>query len=250
MRTGSLLTSLLAITLPATNLFADSAATMVYTVGNVTVNGGTISRSAAIFDGDFINTGEGGLTMTRRGSTVVIPGNSQIVLRGNSLELSCGGAMVKTVSGMSTVVQGYRISPVGDEGRYQVIESADQLQVASVEGQLAIFNGKQAIALAAGHSLDLPGRCVTSGALKNASLNLSRTKPNANAVPVPAAALPQPQNQGGGGGGGTAGGAGATGASSVSTVTSIAVSMGAMAVGVGTSLASNSGSPVASPSAP
>src|SRR5579872_2087094 len=113
MRHRALIASVVAFFLPC-NLLAYQTQTpsetgsMVYSGGGTaTVNGAGIGQSGALFDGDILDTGTSPLTITRKGSTITASPNSKLAIAQNNLHLGCGDATVKTVSGMSTMVQGY-----------------------------------------------------------------------------------------------------------------------------------------------
>lgn len=143
---------------------------MVYSGGGTaTVNGSSIGQSGPLFDGDILDSGTSPLTVTRKGSTVTVAQNSKLAFAQNNLYLGCGDATVKTVSGMSTMVQGYGITPAGLNGRYQVIQAADHMQLMSLEGNTWVFAGSRQVTVPAGQMISLPGQCMDDAALKAAT---------------------------------------------------------------------------------
>lgn len=186
MNKTALIAALLIVLLPATNLLAyqstenqpaqpaqptqpaeGQSGSMVYSAGNATIDGSAIGQSSPLFDGAIFDSGTGAATITRKGSTLMLGPNTHVALAQNNLRLGCGNATIKTTSGLSTLVSGSGITPNSLSARYQVVQTADHLQVSSLEGDLLVFLGNRQVTVPAGQSISVPGECVEANALKN-----------------------------------------------------------------------------------
>jgi hypothetical protein len=135
---------------------AEAPRAMLYATGNVSVNGNSVSRSAAIFEGDVITTKtDSAVTLANNGSSVVVPGNSSVVYRSDSLNIGSGSAAIKTTKGMSAHVGNLTISPVGDSAQFRVLQNGKNVEIAALEGNIAITGGAKNLAISAGHTANL-----------------------------------------------------------------------------------------------
>jgi hypothetical protein len=188
IRLRALVASVVVLILPSAELIAyqtpSETGSMIYSGGGTaSINGSGIGQSGALFDGDILDTGNSPLTITRKGSTVTSAPNSKLAIQQNNLHLGCGEATVKTVSGMSTLVQGYGITPSGLNGRYQVIQKADHMQLLSLEGDTWLYAGSRQVTVPAGQMISLPGECMDDAALKASASGPAVNSPS-NFTPI------------------------------------------------------------------
>ena len=196
MNRTALIAASLIVLLPSTNLLAYQSeesttpapapsaqaaegqpGSMVYTAGNATIDGSAVGQSSPLLDGAIFDSGTGAATITRKGSTVMLGSNSRVALAQNNLRLGCGTATIKTVNGLSTLAPGYGVTPSGLNARYQLLQTADHLQVSALEGDLWVFMGNRQVTVPAGQSISVPGECVDANALKSSLPGATPTTP-------------------------------------------------------------------------
>jgi hypothetical protein len=161
---------MLAVTLPAATMSAETHAAMLYAAGTVTLNGVGAERSSAIFAGDSIQTpGEGLVTLTAEGSTVLLGPSSALVYQGTAVELGSGSAMITTDRAMRTQVQKLMITPAAPgRSSYRVTRGDGKLMIAALHGPVKISDGSNDSLVAEGNTATMadPGQApgATPGA--------------------------------------------------------------------------------------
>jgi len=139
---------------PASVALADTQAAMLQVAGAVRVNGQLVSRSAAVFQGDRIVTGKDGATsLTAPGVSIHLAPDSQLTFEGTQVSLGAGGAQFTTAKTLSVRAGSLTIAPATAKARFDVVYLKGQIQVAAMEGSLAIRDGKQTTMLEAGKML-------------------------------------------------------------------------------------------------
>lgn len=141
----------LAIVFPVAMMAADTNAAMLQASGHVSLNGVDAEHSSAVFAGDKIQTPSNGLvTLTSKGSTVLVGPSSQLVYQGSRLELASGTAEVTTDRAMKTQVQKLLITPAAaGRSSYRVALNDGHLLIAALHGPLKISDGANADTLVA-----------------------------------------------------------------------------------------------------
>jgi len=151
---------LMVLSFPAGDMAAEPSALLSAT-GKVRVNDNVVPRSATIFFGDRIRTaGRATGTVTARGSTVFVGGNSALVYAQTGLELDCGSMLVSTTMGLGARTGEVRVSPVSGQAKYAMLHKDGKVEIAAREGDLEVENGSQRLSLVAGKELSLPGGCM------------------------------------------------------------------------------------------
>lgn len=174
----------LAVMLATLPVWADAQAALLRAQGNVLHNGSAVERTAAVFEGDRLETGaEGSLALTAAGSTVLVPAGSSVVYGSQGIEVLCGSAIVRTSAGMSARAGNLAIVPATPEARFQVAESPDSLRILAVEGDLSVSDGQRAQLLRQGEMMEAAGGCF-SGSMTQASARSA--VPASAPVPAPA----------------------------------------------------------------
>jgi hypothetical protein len=118
----------------------------------VVLNGAGAPATTAIFSGDTVRTTGGSvLTISAPGSTVLLPQNSQLTFKGNSVHLTDGKATVTTTKGMSVSADHYLISP-GTQGaaQFEIEKSGDGLLVHAAKGAVTITSSGKMVTLSEG----------------------------------------------------------------------------------------------------
>src|SRR4029077_16150636 len=84
------------------SLAASDSSAVLKSTGAVVLNGAGAPATTAIFSGDTVRTTVGSLlTISAPGSTILLPQNSQLTFKGNSVNLTDGKASIATTKGMS-----------------------------------------------------------------------------------------------------------------------------------------------------
>ena len=182
-------THLAAFRSPENRLDEGRSAGIVHSIGNVRIDGMVADESSVFFDHAILETGRGSARVSRKGSIIFLNPNSQLVLAGNTLWLGCGSATLKTIQGMSVLGERYRITPNGLNAQYRLQQSIDHLKVSFLEGESTVLLDNQKVRVSAGHSLEIPGRCIDGDALKRSlsgsMLASSQPNPTANRPATP-----------------------------------------------------------------
>lgn len=155
---------LMVLSFPAGGMAAEPSALLSAT-GKVRVNDNVVPRSATIFFGDRIRTaGRATGTVTSRGSTVFVGGNSALVYAQNGLQLDCGSMLVSTTMGLGARTGEVKVSPVSGQAKYAMLHRDGKVEIAAREGELEVENGSRRLSLVAGKELSLPGACMMRAA--------------------------------------------------------------------------------------
>src|SRR5258705_14001684 len=97
------LSLVLAMLLPAQLLAADSASAMLYSNGTAWVNGSAVPKSAAVFDGDLVQTRpDSSANLNANGSSVMVLADSLVKFQGSAVELEQGWRLVSNSQGVAT----------------------------------------------------------------------------------------------------------------------------------------------------
>jgi len=154
---------IMVVVFPASMVMADAASAMLSASGKVTVNGARVDRSTAVFPGDKIQTGADSMaTLTAQGSSVLVPGNSTLIMSENEVDVACGTAVVNTVKGMGARIHNLTVAPAQRSARFQITQDEGRLQIIAREGALAVNNGGSVSSLLPGRMLSLPASCMSA----------------------------------------------------------------------------------------
>lgn len=138
------------VVLPAVLTMAEAQSAMLSPGGSVKVNGKALARTVAVFAGDTLQTEASPATIAAHGSTVYVPGDSQVTFRGNAVDVVEGGVLVTTSRRMTAEVGGFTVAPVETSARFEIARLNGVIQVAAHEGALAISRGEKTTMLEAG----------------------------------------------------------------------------------------------------
>jgi len=139
LRSG--LCCLLAVLFPAQMLASgDSAAAMLYTSGSAWLNGSAVPKSAAVFQGDLLQTkGDSTANIQANGSSVMVLADSLVKFEGPAIEIEHGGVRVTTSRGMEARAGDVTIRPTGTAWtEFQVVDVDGQVQIAANKGDLTV----------------------------------------------------------------------------------------------------------------
>ncbi len=168
---------IMVVAVAAIPVMADAAAAMLYAKGKVTVNGTAIARSAAVFAGDTVRTGqESSVMIAQKGSQIRISPNSVVTLGDNAMEVSEGSIFVATSGGVTARAGGLRISPAdGQSARFEVTQLQGAVRVSALQGRLSLSDGRQVTLLDPGHQLTtaragLPSKPAGASSLAGAAI--------------------------------------------------------------------------------
>jgi hypothetical protein len=134
------------------SLAAADGSAVLKSSGSVALNGAGVPTTTAIFSGDTVRTASGSaLTISAPGSTILLPQNSQLTYKGNSVDLSGGKATVTTTKGMSVAADRYLIQPgANGTGQYEIEKSGESLLVHASKGTITIKSSGKVVTLTEG----------------------------------------------------------------------------------------------------
>ncbi len=139
--------------LPTALMSSDQGA-MLYGTGRVTVNARPVSRTAAVFAGDKIQTGgDASVTLAFQGTRVNMPANSSIVYQPNRIRMEYGRALFETKKGAGAELAGLSIRPAAASAKFQLTRTAKVIQVAALDGPLAVSDGLHTVQLSPGQEM-------------------------------------------------------------------------------------------------
>src|SRR5882757_5530213 len=150
----SVLSVVLAMLIPAQLLAADSASAMLYSNGTAWVNGSTVPKSAAVFDGDLVQTRpDSSANLNASGSSVMVLADSLVKFQGSAVELEHGAIRVSTSQGLATRAGEVTVKPAGTawtefqvtdvDGQVQIVASKGDLTVQDQQGTTTVQQGQQ-----------------------------------------------------------------------------------------------------------
>jgi len=136
----SALSIVLAMFLPIHLLAADSASAMLYSNGTAWVNGGAVPKSAALFDGDLVQTRpDSSAHFSSNGSSVMVLADSLVKYQGSTVEIEHGAVRVSTAHGLSTQAGEVTVKPAGNAWtEFQVTDVDGQVQIVASKGDLTV----------------------------------------------------------------------------------------------------------------
>jgi hypothetical protein len=150
----SSLSIVLAMLLPAHLLATDSASAMLYSNGTAWINGSTVPKSAAVFDGDMVQTRpDSTANLSASGSSVMVLADSLVKFQGAAVELEHGAVRVSTSHGLATRAGEVTVKPSGDawtefqvtdvDGQVQIVASKGDVTVQDQQGTTTVQQGQQ-----------------------------------------------------------------------------------------------------------
>src|SRR5258706_3038015 len=134
------LSLVLAMLLPAQLLEADSASAMLYSNGTAWVNGSAVPKSAAVFDGDLVQTRpDSSANLNANGSSVMVLADSLVKFQGSAVEVEHGAVRVSTSQGLATRAGEVTVKPAGTSWtEFQVTDVDGQVQIVASKGGLTV----------------------------------------------------------------------------------------------------------------
>jgi hypothetical protein len=122
--------------------------------GEVTINGSSAQRGAALYVGDRIATGDNSTaTVNLKGTVITAPSHSSVIYRGTDVELGYGTVVVNTQSAVKGHLQNLTIIPSGAKARFELTDTKQATTVAALEGAVEITDGVHSLTLPAGQML-------------------------------------------------------------------------------------------------
>lgn len=139
---------------PLQLLAADSASAMLYTSGSAWLNGTEVPKSAAVFNGDMVQTKpDSSANINASGSSVMVLSDSLVKFEGPAVEIEHGAVRVGTSSGMATKAGEVTIKPAGGSWtEFQVADVDGQVQIAATKGDLTIQDQEGTTTLSQGQT--------------------------------------------------------------------------------------------------
>jgi hypothetical protein len=150
----SAISIVLAMLVPAQLLAGDSASAMVYTNGTAWVNGSTVPKSAALFNGDLVQTRpDSTANLSASGSSVMVLADSLVKFQGSGVEIEHGAVRVSTAHGLATQAGEVIVKPTGNswtefqvrdvDGTVQIVATKGDLTVQDPQGTSTVQEGQQ-----------------------------------------------------------------------------------------------------------
>lgn len=139
---GKVICAVLLFTFPLTMMGSGLNAAMLVGTGNFALNGVVAPSRTAVLDGDKITTqGNGAVAVTAQGSSVVISSNSDVVYRGNEIQVNAGTAQINTDHRMAVRVEKFTVTPAKASAQYRVSHTSGLVLVAALNGAVSISDG-------------------------------------------------------------------------------------------------------------
>ena len=141
----SALCCLLVVVFPAQlMLAADTAAAMLYTNGAAWLNGSEVPKSAAVFNGDMLQTrSDSTASIQANGSNVMVLADTLVKFEGPAVELEHGGVRVATSRGLAARAGDVTVKPAGDSWtEFQVTDVNGEVQIAANKGDVTVQDDK------------------------------------------------------------------------------------------------------------
>jgi len=124
---------------PAAMLMAETGNTMLYTSGNVTLNGKEVTRSASVASGDQIETaGSTATAMSQDGTKVTVTPYSAIRYQNDGVNVVKGTAAVSTTDGLSAQVAQITVTPKDKTATYEIARLNNNVVITSHTGALMV----------------------------------------------------------------------------------------------------------------
>jgi hypothetical protein len=134
-------------------LGAQTNGAMLYSHGNVKLNGQAPGQSTSIFSGDRLDTSDSSVaTINRSGSSVVVNPNSSVQYEQSAIHVMNGTARVSTLNGMSAQAGQLTITPQDAKAKFDIVQSSQGTVVTPREGVLSVRDGNNTISLQPGQS--------------------------------------------------------------------------------------------------
>jgi hypothetical protein len=147
-----ILSCMMVVIFPAALFATDQPAAMLYSHGTALLNGGSISRSSAIFSGDLVETSvDSAANINASGSIVLILHESLVKYQGNAVELEHGDVAISTSKAMATRAGDVTVSPAASVWtEFEVRDVDGTVQIAARKGDLTIIDDNGTTTLAQG----------------------------------------------------------------------------------------------------
>jgi co-chaperonin GroES (HSP10) len=122
---------------------AETAKAIMYTHGQVQLNGSSSPTTMALFVGDAVHTGsDSAANITAEGSSVLVMPNSVLKFQGKTLDLEHGDVVVSTFQGLALKADEVTVAPSKDKAKFEVAENQDTVVIAARKGDLTVTDGE------------------------------------------------------------------------------------------------------------
>jgi hypothetical protein len=137
---SKILSCMMVVIFPVTLLAADQPGAMLYSHGSALLNGGSVSRSSAIFSGDLVETSaDSAANINSAGSIVLVLNNSLVQYQGNAVKLEHGRINVSTSKALATRAGDVTVLPATSVWtEFEVKDVDGTVQIAARKGDLTI----------------------------------------------------------------------------------------------------------------
>jgi hypothetical protein len=136
----AVLSIVLTTLVPAQLLATDAASAMLYSNGTAWINGSAVPKSAALFNGDLVQTRtDSTASLSANGSSVMVLADSLVKFQGSAVEIEHGAVRVNTGQGLATRAGEVTIKPAGNSWtEFQVTDVDGQIQIVASKGDLTV----------------------------------------------------------------------------------------------------------------
>ena len=141
----SALCCLLVVVFPAQMMLAgDTAVAMLYTNGAAWLNGSEVPKSAAVFNGDMLQTRpDSTASIQANGSNVMVLADTLVKFEGPAVELEHGAVRVATSRGLAARAGDVTVKPASDSWtEFQVTDVNGEVQIAANKGDVTVQDDK------------------------------------------------------------------------------------------------------------
>lgn len=133
---------LLAVTVPASVMSAETRGAMLYASNSAVLNGATLEGTSSVFAGDKITVpARSGVTLTAEGSSIIVPALSTVTFNGDSVALDHEAAIaITTTKGMAAQIGNVRIAPAkkNEAANFQVGRFDGKIVIAAKQGSVLV----------------------------------------------------------------------------------------------------------------
>lgn len=135
-----ILSCMMVVIFPATLLAADQPAAMLYSHGSALLNGGSVSRSSAVFSGDLVETSaDSAANINSAGSIVLVLNNSLVQYQGDAVKLEHGRIGISTSKALATHAGDVTVQPAANVWtEFEVKDVDGTVQISARKGDLTI----------------------------------------------------------------------------------------------------------------
>lgn len=176
----------LTVTMPFSLLANDTGAGMLYSNGQVWLNGVHVPNSSAIFAGDLVQTpSDAPANIHTPGSSITVLSDSLVKFAASSLDLDHGGISVATSKGVAATIGGLRVAPASNNWtEFNVSDMNGMVRILARKGDLTITDDSGTVNLPEGQQTTRDDSATQNTSSPGDTNNKKKKKRAAGALPA------------------------------------------------------------------